>query len=205
MSSAERRRELGDGFVDWSEVDPPSGAASASSSAWAPSRIGLVSSDRAVVAASRLIRRHTALVQCVSSTRAVSMQLRIPIRSLFQEHLDMPVTEAERHHLYESLKAHLGAASADTLMNLIPPIDWSELATKADIGRLDARIDVLGNRIDVLGDQIATMSTMMATKTDVKAEVSVMRADLLRTFGTWLFASQAAVIASVAVIIAVLG
>jgi hypothetical protein len=32
-----------------------------------------------------------------------------------------------------------------------------------------------------------------------------MRADLLRTFGTWLFASQAAVIASVAVIIAVIG
>lgn len=117
----------------------------------------------------------------------------------------MHVTEAERHHLYESLKNHLGAASADTLMNLIPPFDWSELATKSDLRRIDDRIDALSDRMDdrfgILSERINTMSTAMATKTDL----AEMRADLMRTFGTWLFASQAAVITAVAVIVAFLG
>lgn len=103
----------------------------------------------------------------------------------------MQVTEAERHHLYESLKIHLGSESADTLMNLIPPIDWSELATKSDFRRIDERIDAMSE----------TMATAMATKTDL----AEMRADLMRTFGTWLFASQAAVIACVTVVVAFLG
>jgi hypothetical protein len=88
----------------------------------------------------------------------------------------MSVTEAERHHLYESLKAHLGAAPADTFMNLIPPGDWSHLATKADL---------------------------QSVKADLHVEIGALRADLLRTLGTWLFASQAAVVTAVAVIVAI--
>jgi uncharacterized Rmd1/YagE family protein len=121
-------------------------------------------------------------------------------------------------------------------MNLIPPLDWSELATKSDVRRVDDRIDVLSDRIDVLSDRIDVLSdriedrfgllsdriedrfgllsdrvedrfgllsdrvdaisTTMATKTDL----AVMRADLMRAFGTWLFASQAAVIVSLTVV-----
>ncbi|TVR21457.1 MAG: hypothetical protein EA389_15000 [Ilumatobacter sp.] len=101
----------------------------------------------------------------------------------------MSVTEAERHHLYEVLKAHLGAASADTLMNLIPPIGWSDLATKSDLASTKAELTA----------EIAGL------RGDMAREISTAQSELSRTFGTWLFASQAAVIAAMAVIVGLLG
>lgn len=83
----------------------------------------------------------------------------------------MPVTEADRHRLHESLKSSLGPVDADTFMNLMPPADWRDVAaTKDDIAAL-------------------------------KDDIAALRGDLLRTFGTWLFASQAGVIAAVALIV----
>ncbi len=82
----------------------------------------------------------------------------------------MPVTEAERHRLYESLKASLGDAEAETFMNLMPPADWTDLVTKQDLA----------------------------------TAIAGLRADLQKTLGTWLFASQAAVIAAVALIVGLL-
>lgn len=75
----------------------------------------------------------------------------------------MPVTEYERHQLFAWFEGHLGPERAATMMNLLPPVDWSDLATKSDIDRL--------------------------------------RSDLQRTLGTWIFASQAATIAAVGLLI----
>ncbi|MGH8977583.1 MAG: hypothetical protein ACRDV7_05875 [Acidimicrobiia bacterium] len=36
-------------------------------------------------------------------------------------------------HLSEAAREHLGSNAADTLMELLPPMDPSELATKADL------------------------------------------------------------------------
>ena len=100
----------------------------------------------------------------------------------------MAVTDAERHHLYEVLKSQLGAASADTLMNLIPPAGWADVATKADLAASKAE----------LAAEIAGL------RADMAEDLASVRSDLLRTFGTWLFASQAGVIAAVAVLFSIL-
>lgn len=42
-------------------------------------------------------------------------------------------------------------------------------------------------------------SSELATKRDLDVKLAELRSDLLRTLGTWLFASQAAVITSVGV------
>ena len=73
----------------------------------------------------------------------------------------MGVTEQQRHQLFVWFEEQMGEERAATMMELMPPADAAELATKADLEKL--------------------------------------RADLERTLGTWIFASQAAVIAAVGV------
>lgn len=65
------------------------------------------------------------------------------------------------------------------MMNLGPPVGWADVATRQDLQRLEIE---LAERIDT--------------------RLERLRSDLLRTFGTWLFASQAAVIAALSLIIA---
>lgn len=62
------------------------------------------------------------------------------------------------------------------MMEHMAPVRSSELATKRDLEEFEARLDA---RMD--------------------AKFGQFRSDLLRTVGTWLFASQAAVITAVGV------
>ena len=61
------------------------------------------------------------------------------------------------------------------MMDLMPPADASALATKADLAAL---------------------------RTEIRADVKEDLLQLQRTFGTWLFTSQAAIIAVVGVVTA---
>lgn len=64
----------------------------------------------------------------------------------------MAIDERARHELYVQVEAAMGRDSADTLMNLLPPVGWADVATKQDLtalgDRLDRRIDALGVRLD---------------------------------------------------------
>lgn len=93
----------------------------------------------------------------------------------------MSITEAQRHQLYESLRVHLGEAEAETFMNMQSPFDWEQVATKSDIAQLRAEL-----------------------RAELRGDINSLESRLLRTFGTWLFASQAAVIAAMAVLLAIL-
>lgn len=124
----------------------------------------------------------------------------------------MSATEAERHHLYEVLKSNLGAAPADTLMNLIPPTDWSDIATKSDIERradgIDGRFVAVNARLDTMMSRLAETATRDELRSEIAAvrvDVAEVRSDLLRTLGTWLFASQAVLVAAVAAIVSFIG
>lgn len=97
----------------------------------------------------------------------------------------MSATEAERHQLYESIKSKLGEAEATTFMNMHTPVDLSGLVTRDDLR--------------------AGMAELRVEMAELRAEMAAMRSDLLRTLGTWLFASQAGVVAAVALVISLLG
>ena len=90
----------------------------------------------------------------------------------------MAVTEQQRHQLLAWFEERMGEERAATMMELLPPADRSELATKADLALV--RADVAGLRAEFKADLIGVQ----------------------RTFGTWLFTSQAAVVAMVAVLLA---
>jgi hypothetical protein len=71
----------------------------------------------------------------------------------------MPVDERSRHQLYRKLDELMGPQEATTLMELLPPSGWGDLATKRDIEalrlELHADMDRLARRL------VTWMSSMM--------------------------------------------
>ena len=111
----------------------------------------------------------------------------------------MSVTEFERHQLYSWFEAHMGQERATTMMNLLPPTGWGDVATRRDLQLVEARIDTLEERLNA---KIDTLEARLDAK--LEARLGEFRADLTRTLGTWLFASQAAVIAVVTLLLTLL-
>lgn len=52
----------------------------------------------------------------------------------------MEVTEYDRHQLFVWFEERMGPERAATMMNLIPPIGWFELASKHDLLELEGRL-----------------------------------------------------------------
>ena len=63
----------------------------------------------------------------------------------------MAVTDEARNRLYNTLREKLGAEDATTMMELLPPVGWADVATKRDLDHLA----VLTKRdIDRLGAEL---------------------------------------------------
>lgn len=105
----------------------------------------------------------------------------------------MGVTEQQRHALLTWFEEQMGPERAATMMELMPPAGAAELATKRDLDDLERRLDARFAAIDARFD---------AQDARFDAKLEAMRSATLRTVGTWLFASQAAVIAAMGVIVA---
>ena len=60
----------------------------------------------------------------------------------------MVVDERSRHELYRRLEEVLGPDAATTLIEHLPPVGWSDVATKGDLAALEQRIDLRFARID---------------------------------------------------------
>jgi hypothetical protein len=73
------------------------------------------------------------------------------------------VTEESRYQLFQRFEEMLGREGVSTLMELLPPVGWADVATKRDLDHLhavldakiqttfealDARIDALDAKID---------------------------------------------------------
>jgi hypothetical protein len=86
----------------------------------------------------------------------------------------MAITEATRHHLYQRLEEVLGHEEATTLMEHLPPVGWSDVATKRDFEPLNARMDTLATKADLQAlaartDTLAARMDTLATKADLQA------------------------------------
>ena len=53
----------------------------------------------------------------------------------------MAVSESDRHELYSSLEDAIGKGPTETIMALLPPVGWADVATKHDLAELEARIE----------------------------------------------------------------
>jgi hypothetical protein len=58
------------------------------------------------------------------------------------------ITEESRHRLYERLEEVLGREDANTMMEHLPPVGWSDVATKSDLAHLEASMRKEFERLD---------------------------------------------------------
>ena len=63
----------------------------------------------------------------------------------------MAIDEARRYELHETARRVLGPEAGDTLMELLPPVGWADVATKRDVDLLAIAtkrdLDVLSTEI----------------------------------------------------------
>jgi hypothetical protein len=70
----------------------------------------------------------------------------------------MPVDERSRHQLYRKLDELMGPREATTLMELLPPTGWGDVATKQDLHqqiqalRMEMKQDIQGLRHELHAD-----------------------------------------------------
>ena len=53
----------------------------------------------------------------------------------------MVVSGSERHELYQTLEGVIGKRPTETMMSLLPPVGWADVATKRDLEAMEARIN----------------------------------------------------------------
>lgn len=95
----------------------------------------------------------------------------------------MAVDEAARHQLYNSLESTLGPEPTSTLMSLLPPVGWADVATKQDLATLENAIRAdfhreIGSLRTELKNEIGSL------RTDVNNEVGSLRTELHREVGS---------------------
>ena len=62
----------------------------------------------------------------------------------------MSVSESQRHQLFQWFEEAMGPERAAVMMDLLPPVGWSDLATKTDVEML--RIELKGEMAELRGD-----------------------------------------------------
>ncbi len=83
----------------------------------------------------------------------------------------MAVNERDRYRLFEAVQQQLGVDVADTLMQLLPPVGWADVALKRDLDQMEL---LLRSDLD------RTRTELSAA---LKLEVSGLRAEMHREFG----------------------
>jgi hypothetical protein len=104
----------------------------------------------------------------------------------------MSVSEHDRHQLFTWFEEHMGSERAATMMSLLPPVGWGDVATKGTSTSRSRRRATTSMCCGRTFDGSKLASTPSRLRQEMR--------ELLRTFGTWLFASQAAVIAVVSLL-----
>ena len=66
----------------------------------------------------------------------------------------MTISEESRHRLHERLDEVLGREEANTLMEHLPPIGWSGVATRHDLLHLERRLDMRFDQVNMRFDQV---------------------------------------------------
>ncbi len=105
----------------------------------------------------------------------------------------MPVSERERLALYRQLQEQLGNESADTLMELLPPAGWNDIATRADVQAsatlLRGEMAEVRGEMAELGAQLRTeMAELRGEMVELRGEIRQELAGTQRTLVLWMAA-----------------
>jgi hypothetical protein len=79
------------------------------------------------------------------------------------------VSDEARRDLYEVLEKRLGAGAAGTLMELLPPVGWADVARTSDLVAVRGEMTAL--RGDVRGEMAELRGEMAELRAEVKAQL----------------------------------
>lgn len=105
-------------------------------------------------------------------------------------------SESDRFALHDKVRQVLGPREGDILMEHLPPVGWSHLASKDDLAltRVELR--------EEMGELRATLRTEMA---ELRNEMAGLRGDVERGFRNQTWKMMTALISSNAVMVAAIG
>jgi hypothetical protein len=89
----------------------------------------------------------------------------------------MSITEASRFQLRTAIGQILSEEAADTLMELLPPVGWADVATKTDLQHLQLTIEV--NVRKLIHEQTKWLITTMIALNAVTVAVAVALSKLI--------------------------
>jgi len=92
----------------------------------------------------------------------------------------MAIDERQRHGLYQQLEATIGEEHASTLMSMLPPVGWADVATKHDLETLER---VLTMKIESVEHRV-TAKLESALRQQLWATIGVMLVAVLASL--WL-------------------
>jgi hypothetical protein len=95
----------------------------------------------------------------------------------------MAITDEDRNHLFNTLRETLGAKDAARMMELLPPLGWSDVARQRDVDR----------RFDEIDRRFGELPQIFATKDDLRAQTN-------RYIG-WMVVTNATLVAAVSLIV----
>jgi len=89
----------------------------------------------------------------------------------------MAVDERHRHALHEAAREVLGEDAAVTLMEMLPPVGWADVATKRDLDQLADRFqaDLAEVRTDLAQLQIRLVLWFVGTGVAVVGATGLVR------------------------------
>ena len=86
--------------------------------------------------------------------------------------LDMSITEASRFQLRTAIGQILSEEAADTLMELLPPVGWADVATKTDLQHLRDEL-----KAEIHSLRVATKTDLQHLRDELKAEIHSLRVE----------------------------
>lgn len=86
------------------------------------------------------------------------------------------VSDNDRRHLFSALEAQLGLGAATTLMDLLPPVGWADVARQSDLVAIRGEMAELRAEIAELRAELK--GEMADLRTELKGEISELRAEL---------------------------
>ena len=80
----------------------------------------------------------------------------------------MTIDERARHELFLAAERSLGRPQTETLMALLPPVGWAEVATKHDLAaledRMSLRFDMVDQKFDMVDERFASLGAHLGTR-----------------------------------------
>lgn len=108
----------------------------------------------------------------------------------------LDVDEAARHQLYTRLAETLGEQPTSTLMSLLPPVGWADVATRDDLRSLESslRSEMAQLRSELRGEMGELRGEMGELRGEVAADIAGLESRLTTALRQQLFAMIAAMV-----------